>query len=1000
MSFQPGGQRRGGVPQGYDLKIIGFILTIIAAYSLSLPAFTQSSDDPAPDALLLTDEQGEYPLGYYLDILEDPSGELTIEDVSSPEYDSRFVRSQVAVPNYGITDSAYWLRLSLLNETSLTTRWFLETVFQNLNYVDVYIPSGGGGFVKKESGGLRPFDTRDIPYYHVVFELPLAGMEEQTIYIRVESGSSMTLSFTLWSPEAFAIIKINDMLRNGLFYGSLLMVLAYHLFLLFSLKEANYIYFVLSLATAILFFATYEGIADQYLWPGLSQEKKYLLSITMALFVIAALKFSDVFLEQKIRSPRFHKLYYIFYGYWGLVLLIVPYVNYAFLSRIVDLGLLLTSLIIILAGFYSWKKGYPPARYFLISWLGFMVGLFIVVLVRIGLIPSIPITEKAYQLGLVWMALLSSLALADRIKMLKVQTEITNLALRNSENRLSQILEGLPLGVVVYGKDQKPSYINRRTVEILGNPARGIQPDPSAGRTLSQAMDYFSFRISGSDLPYPLENMPVERALQGEAASVDDIEADLVDKCVPLEIWANPIKDDLGNVEAAVVAFQDITRRAKAEAELNEYRHHLEMLVEQRTAELNVINDQLSEEIAERKLLEDTLYKRVEWLSAVNRIHQSISNTADLPNAFRQLSATIMQLLGAENVFIGLWDGHSDYIDALCCPRADVSPQVFERSAFILENDSSLRMDIEGNRSIIIPADQFGDLPDPIGACLHTDDLQSFILKPMKSRQALIGLLGLGIQQPTQAITGELPGLIDRIALDLADLVEDAHLFEKAQALAATEERNRLARDLHDSVTQVLFSASLVAEVLPQIWQRNPKMAQQSLVDLRRLTRGALAEMRTMLLELRPSAVIKTPLGELLAQLTEAITARSGVPYQLFIEQVPTLPEEVHTSFYRIAQEGLNNIVKHAQAKLVRLRLSAAQDPSTIGEEWRGEVKLVIEDDGVGFTIQDITTEHMGMSIIRERAAAINATISVNSQPGHGTVLILTWHNMDGNSYV
>jgi hypothetical protein len=180
----------------------------------------------------------------------------------------------VAVPNFGYTDSAYWLRLSLLYETNLTTRWFLETVFQNLNYVDLYIPSGGGEFVKKESGGLRPFDTRDIPYYHIVFELPLPGMEEQTIYIRVESGSSMTLAFTLWSPEAFAISKINDMLRNGLFYGSLLIVLAYHLFLLFSLKEANYIYYVLSLATAILFFATYEGIADQYLWPGLSQGKK------------------------------------------------------------------------------------------------------------------------------------------------------------------------------------------------------------------------------------------------------------------------------------------------------------------------------------------------------------------------------------------------------------------------------------------------------------------------------------------------------------------------------------------------------------------------------------------------------------------------------------------------------------------------------------------------------------------------------------------------------
>ena len=974
------------------MKIIAFILTVIAAYSLSLPVFAQSGDDPAPGALILTDEQGEYPLGRYLDILEDPSRELTIDDVTSPEFENRFFRSQVDVPNYGLTDSAYWLRLNLINETSLTNRWFLETVFQNLNYVDLYIPSGGGGFVKKESGGLRPFDTRDIPYYHVVFELPLPGTEEQTIYIRVESGSSMTLSFTLWSPEAFSIIKTNDMLRNGLFYGSLLMVLAYHLFLLFSLKETNYIYFVLSLATAILFFATYEGIADQYLWPGLSQEKKFLLSITMALFVIAALKFSDVFLEQKNRSPRFHKLYYIIYGFWGLVILTVPYVSYAFLGRITEVGLLLTPLIIILAGFYSWKKGYQPARYFLISWLGFMVGILIAVVVRIGLLPSTTFTENSYQIGLVWMALLSSLALADRIKLLKTQTEVANRLLRSSESRLAQTLEGLPLGVVVYGKDQKPTYINQRSGEILGNPSRGIIPDPAAGRTLAQAIDYFSFRVAGSDQAYPVENLPVYRALQGGPASVDDIEADLVDRRISLEIWANPVKDDSGNVDNVVVAFQDITARKQTEAELMKYRFLLEKLVEQRTAEWSLINDQLYQEVAERKLLEALLQKRIEWLSAVNQVHQSIRGKVDLPDAFGQLSTTIIQLLGAKSVFTGLWDGQSDQIEARCYQPVGGSFQEIKGSLLLIETDSSLRRDIEQGSSIILTLDQASALPGNFGECLRTEDTQSVILAPMKTRQSLTGLLGLGMQQPAQEITRDDLVMVERMALDLSNLVENARLLEIAQAMIASDERNRLARDLHDSVTQVLFSASLVAEVLPQIWRRDPNLAQNSLEELRRLTRGALAEMRTMLLELRPSAVTKTPLGELLAQLTEAVTSRSGLPFQFLIEQIPMLPEDVHTSFYRITQESLNNVIKHAQASLVTVSLSATPDLTDTGDGWRGEVKLVIKDDGRGFSTPDSSHEHMGMSIIRERAAAINAAVIINSKPGSGTELTLVWH--------
>ena len=170
-------------------------------------------------------------------------------------------------------------------------------------------------------------------------------------------------------------------------------------------------------------------------------------------------------------------------------------------------------------------------------------------------------------------------------------------------------------------------------------------------------------------------------------------------------------------------------------------------------------------------------------------------------------------------------------------------------------------------------------------------------------------------------------------------------------------------------------------------------MAEKSIEELGRLTRGALAEMRTMLLELRPAAVARTPLGELLAQLTEAITSRSGLPFQLFIEKIPNLPDEVQTSFYRIAQEGLNNVVKHAQANLVTVSLSTSSDPSVRGEEQAWEVRMLIKDDGKGFSIQEGYQEHMGMSIIQERAAAIDASVGIESSPGQGTQLSLVWHN-------
>jgi signal transduction histidine kinase len=151
--------------------------------------------------------------------------------------------------------------------------------------------------------------------------------------------------------------------------------------------------------------------------------------------------------------------------------------------------------------------------------------------------------------------------------------------------------------------------------------------------------------------------------------------------------------------------------------------------------------------------------------------------------------------------------------------------------------------------------------------------------------------------------------------------------------------------------------------------------------------------MRTMLLELRPSAAMKTPLSELLTQLTEAVTGRNNLPYQLFVEQVPPLPEDVQIGFYRITQESLNNVVKHAQASLVSVSLSANPLRTDPTQEWKGEVRLMVRDNGRGFIMQDEGSQHMGIAIMRERAAAISAILSVESQPGHGTTVTLTWQN-------
>jgi signal transduction histidine kinase len=212
-------------------------------------------------------------------------------------------------------------------------------------------------------------------------------------------------------------------------------------------------------------------------------------------------------------------------------------------------------------------------------------------------------------------------------------------------------------------------------------------------------------------------------------------------------------------------------------------------------------------------------------------------------------------------------------------------------------------------------------------------------------------------------------------------MIERLEKSEGRLAQAATEERNRLARDLHDAVSQTLFSASLIAEVLPRLWQRNPIEAAKRLEEVRQLTRGALAEMRTLLLELRPSSLLEAEIGHLLSQLGESITGRSRIPVTVTLEGECPVPDDVKIAVYRIAQEALNNVAKHSGAKSARVTLACNPD----------NIQLIVTDDGKGFDVNANSTKSLGMGIIRERAKEIGASLTIKSAEGQGTTIQVSW---------
>jgi nitrate/nitrite-specific signal transduction histidine kinase/PAS domain-containing protein len=275
-------------------------------------------------------------------------------------------------------------------------------------------------------------------------------------------------------------------------------------------------------------------------------------------------------------------------------------------------------------------------------------------------------------------------------------------------------------------------------------------------------------------------------------------------------------------------------------------------------------------------------------------------------------------------------------------------------------------------------------------------ETRSELAVPMKSKSAVIGVLNVESDRTNAFDESDLT-VLQSLAHQAAIAVENVRWYERVQQLAVMEERSRLARDLHDAVTQTLFSASLIAEILPDLWESDQVEGRQLLGELRQLSRGALAEMRTLLLELRPTALVEASLSDLLRQLAEAVTGREGIPVAVTIEGRCDLPPDVHVSLYRIAQEALNNVAKHAQASQVNicLRCATSSESYSEGEEACGErIELCIRDDGRGFDPQNVPPDRLGLGIIRERAQDIGAELRIESTLGAGTQVIVAWNSV------
>lgn len=512
---------------------------------------------------------------------------------------------------------------------------------------------------------------------------------------------------------------------------------------------------------------------------------------------------------------------------------------------------------------------------------------------------------------------------------------------------LKLLVESAPVAIALVDGTGQIIYVNLRLEELFG-----YSRDELLGKLIEVLMParfqsvHFKHRAQYTQTPH-IRSMGSGLDLAGLRKDGSEF---------PIEAGLSYL--EVGGHLMVIATITDLSRRKETEA-------LLEQRVEERTRELE-----------RRRQVSDGLREILAILNSNRSLEEILNHIVGQACLLLAADASLIFRLDQHNQFLTIQTSNGISPEAQMPIRMRLTQLV-------------LRQHRLAGDFIIIPG---GVLEDEQSVAAATsilsarstllDDLgyQAYLIVPIKIKHEIYGGILLCYTHP-RTFSPEAIDLATSVGDQTALAIENAHLHKQIEHTAVATERNRIARELHDAVTQTLFSASMIAEVLPRIWQRNQKMGEQKLEELRELTRGALAEMRTLLLELRPTKLVEIELTDLVRQLLDAAAGRARVAAVLHTEGQAEMPPDIKVALYRIAQEALNNVVKHARANQIQIDLQCHPDVIT----------LAVTDDGCGFVFGNVTSLHMGLGIMHERSADIGATLTIESAPGEGTKIVAQW---------
>jgi PAS domain S-box-containing protein len=403
---------------------------------------------------------------------------------------------------------------------------------------------------------------------------------------------------------------------------------------------------------------------------------------------------------------------------------------------------------------------------------------------------------------------------------------------------------------------------------------------------------------------------------------------------------------------------------------------------------LAVVRD-VTEHVRAQHLLEQRVEKRTEELTTLLRVSQQMTSTLDFEELLERVLAEMEKIMeyAAASILV-LEDGQLRTV----CHNGPASQETTAQTRLSVGQWGQLWATMARGETLIIGdvqsdtplAQTYQQVTRYLGGDFST--IRTWMGIPLIVGGHTIGALSIEHDQP-RAYTSSQAAMALAIANQAAIAIENARLYRQARRLAVMEERQRLARELHDSVSQALYSIALGTHTALALLEReNPVRAAKPLEYVLSLADAALAEMRALIFELRPDALEQEGLVVALSRHAEALLARYHLAVETVFCEEPSIPLDVKEALYRIAVESMNNAVKHAQATRISLRLRT-QD---------GIITLEVHDDGVGFDPQGEYPGHLGLRSMQERAAQIGAALEIESAAGRGAQVKVRVYPLSG----